>query len=153
MVNLFQGTIDWVVDQVVATSSIVIVYCADQLQLTIPSTPVSQIRKTTDRQGNVKMERSQGDFLISSALLVMPDGNLLEPKAGHIIRKPLTLPDGSAVNWEVIQQFWQDIRWNWDGSQPYEQFEVMSLNGDAPWSYADPYRTLVRVHTKSKGML
>jgi hypothetical protein len=81
----------------------------------------SSLLRVRDSAGSTKVERTECDFLITAADLVI-GGRVVEPKAGdrvHVAAGTKTLI-----------------------------FQVMAPTGEPPFRYSDPARTILRIHTK-----
>jgi hypothetical protein len=84
----------------------------------LPATYGSTLLRVTDRAGRVKVQRTDRDFVMTAALLVL-GGQATTPQRGDTV----TLPSG-------------------------EVFEVTPYESEPAWRWADPFKTMVRAHTK-----
>lgn len=93
--------------------------------VTLQATPSSKLLKLSDGEGGFVYERTDMDWIIPAADLVL-NGEPTEPRRGD------------RITFEV-------------GAYGEEQlFEVMPFGGgeEPPWRWSDPYQTIARVHTK-----
>ena len=120
MTDLIQRGQAWLADQLTTHASRTVVYRRGELGAELVAT-VGRSQYQQD-DGNGLITRSQvRDFLIDThSLLVSIIGSL--PKRGD----------------KIVEI---------DGDQTFV-FEVMSLGGDPPWRYSDPFRLKLRIHTK-----
>jgi hypothetical protein len=87
----------------------------------------SQLLRVSDRQGNVKMERADADFLIEASDLVL-NGSATEPASGDYVDVSI-------------------------GSET-KRYELMPVGSEPAWRYADPTgQSQYRVHTKFRELL
>ena len=95
--------------------------------VTLTASLGSQLLRTTDRQGNTKTERTDRDFILTAAKLIL-GGEQTEPQAGDYV----DLTTGTTT----------------------ERFEVMALPAnEPPWRYCDGNKLMLRVHAKFVGVV
>lgn len=87
----------------------------------------NQVLSGQDRQGNTKVERTECDFILTAADLIL-NGVQREPARGDLVEVTF---DGDSRTWV---------------------FAVMPYLGeDSPWRFCDEFHTTIRVHTKHRG--
>ena len=101
-----------------------VTYRRGALSATVSATLDSQLLRTTDRLGNTKVERTDRDFLITAADLVLA-GQVVTPQRGDQV----DVTFGSVT----------------------ERFEVVAVGTEPHWRYEDNHQMVLRVHTKSIG--
>lgn len=126
MADLSETALAYHASQLIAHQSQTVTYRRGSWSVSISAALGSQLLRLNDRLGNVKVERTDRDFIFKIADLVLHDDQV-EPKRGDTIE----LTQGGVVR----------------------EYEVMSPEGEPAWRYQDPHRTLVRVHTKYKGVI
>jgi hypothetical protein len=94
--------------------------------ITVIGTLASQVMRTSDREGNAKVERPDADAVLTASDYNFGAGQV-EPAAGDIFQ----------VTYGAVTK----------------QFRAMALGSEPAWRYTDPYQTMVRVHTKFIGTL
>lgn len=82
-----------------------------------------KLLRLDDGFGGVRMEWTDLDLLIPAADLVL-GGVAAEPERGDLVRVADEASGGTRI------------------------YEVAPIGGEPPWRYADPHRSIVRVHTK-----
>lgn len=124
--NLFEAAVDLVVDNCndIGIGGVNVDYIIGANVLPMIATLGSQLLKSSDGMGNVKMERTDRDFIIAATYLVL-DGKQFLPVRGHVINLPVAFQGYVAG-----------------------KYEVAMINKDAPWRWADPFNKLVRIHTR-----
>lgn len=85
------------------------------------ATPCQTKLLLSDEAGGARIEWTDRDFLIPAASLVLSGSKVL-PKRGDVI----TQDDGEQVH----------------------TFQVLPYDGEPQWRWSDPYRRIIRVHTK-----
>ena len=101
-----------------------VTYRRGALAVTVLATLDSQLLRTTDRLGNTKVERTDRDFLITAADLVL-GSQVVKPQRGDQV----------------------DVTFG----NVTERFEVVAVGTDPHWRYEDNHQQVLRVHTKSIG--
>ena len=101
-----------------------IIYARGALSVDTRATFGSKLLKLDDGQGGIRMEWTDMDFLIPAEGFAF-DGTPIEPTRGDTVY----LLVGDNV----------------------QTFEVMPFGGEAPWRWADPHQSMIRVHTKHIG--
>ena len=81
----------------------------------------SLLLKVDDGDGGVRMVRTDRDFIVRAADLVL-GGDVVEPQRGDTVRETV----GAAVH----------------------VYEVLAPPGESEWRYSDPHRTILRIHAK-----
>jgi hypothetical protein len=125
MADLLETGMGWLAGQLKANASRPVTYKRGADSVVVQATLGSQLLKTSDRLGNTKVERTDRDFLILAADLVL-NGNQTTPASGDVIE----------VTFGAVTQ----------------KFEVMAIGSEAPWRYSDPHQLMLRIHTKYVGV-
>lgn len=120
MANIFQQGSDWLVDQLGAHATIDVIYQQDAEQIPVKATIGRTIFEQTDAYGVIQKIESR-DYLIQTTHLQVSNTPIL-PKRGDRIRE--SFGDLVAV------------------------YEVMAPGKEPHWRYSDPFRKLLRIHTK-----
>lgn len=121
MADLMATGTQWLSDQLTEHASKTVVYQRGAETVLVSATVGSTLMKLTDDYGNVYMERTDRDYLIPSAALIL-DGVPVRPQRGDVIREPV-------------------------GSETWV-YEVMAPGGEPEWRWSDPHRVILRIHTK-----
>lgn len=125
MADLLRDGMSWLADGLHDQAAQTVTYRRGADTASPKATFGSQLLRTTDGRGNTKIERTERDFIIRAADLVL-GGAVTTPRRGD----------------------WIDVTFG----DVVERFEVMSpTKGEAPWRYSDPYQQMLRVHTKFVG--
>jgi hypothetical protein len=124
MPDLLQTGSDWLADQLKTHASRPVVYRRGLLQVTVQATVGRTLLKLDDGYGGVRMEWTDRDFLVQAADLVLTGAAAL-PERGDVIRETV-------------------------GAKTYV-YEVMAPGKQPAWRWSDPYRKLLRIHTKQVG--
>jgi len=111
----------WLATRQQSTMSQPIVYRRGNDVVAICATIGSTMFQISDEDGGIRMERSDRDFLIVAADLVL-SGSPVKPVRGDTIKQNI---GGTIFTYEVF---------------PY--------NGEQPYRWSDTYRNRFRVHTK-----
>ncbi len=124
MPNLQQKGVAWLTSKIQANASVPAYFVRGSNFVLINQVTLgSQLLKTTDNQGNVKTERTERDFIVAANLLTFDSGaTFVLPQRGDY--------------------------WLLDLGKGLKRYDVMPVGNEAPWRYADPFETLVRMHTK-----
>jgi len=101
-----------------------VTYIRGAQSVSVSATLDSQLLRVSDRLGNTKVERTDRDFLITAADLIL-GGVVATPERGDEVRVTF----GSTV----------------------ERFSVMAPGTEPHWRYEDAHQTLLRVHSKFFG--
>jgi hypothetical protein len=125
MADLLKTGLAWLTEQLADSASQSVVYRRGGVEATVRATFGSKLLKTVGLDGGLQMEWTDLDFCIPSADLVL-NGVTIEPKRGDEVR--VSRADG------VV-----------------ETFEVHDFGGGPAWRWADPHRSMVRVHCKLIG--
>jgi len=120
--NLLKTGASWLAEQLQENASEAVIYRRGSDSVPVQATLGSQLLRSTDRQGFTKMERTERDFIIRAADLIL-SGQLVKPQRGDIV--DILDPDGSTDRFEVV---------------PYGQ--------DAPYRFSDPHQLMFRIHAK-----
>jgi hypothetical protein len=121
MPDLLETGQQWLADQLKTHASRSVVYVRGVEQVAVPATMGRTLLKLDDGYGGVRMEWTDRDFLIPAADLVLA-GNAATPERGDRIRETV-------------------------GAQTLV-FEVMAPGKEPPWRWSDPFRKVLRIHTK-----
>lgn len=125
MGNLAERGAAWLRDKLQANASREVVYSRGASSVTLRATPGSTLLQLDDGTGGTRIERTDRDFLIPAADLVL-GGVAVHPERGDEIREA-------------------------DGGVTYV-FEVLPYGGTEPcWRWADHYRNVYRIHAKLVG--
>lgn len=124
MPDLLQTGQEWLADQLKTHASREVVYVRGGEQVVVRATIGRTLLKLDDGHGGVRIEWTDRDFLILAADLVL-SGAPATPRRGDQIRETV-----GAVT---------------------QIFEVMAPGQEPPWRWSDPFRTLLRIHTKHVG--
>ena len=110
----------WLSEKLRTHASRLVTYQRDAIDVELPATIGRPTYEQDDGEGIITRSQVR-DFLIDTTdLLLSPIGSL--PRRGDRILET-------------------------DGSTTFI-FEVMSLGGEPPWRYSDPFRLKLRIHTK-----
>jgi len=124
MPDLLETAFAWLADQLKAHTSCPVVYRRGSEQVPVLAT-VGQTRlKLDDGLGSVRMEPTDRDFFIQAIDLVLAGEQVL-PQQGDRIHETV-------------------------GTRTFI-YEVMGSAGEPPWLWSDPFRKLLRIHTKQVG--
>jgi hypothetical protein len=121
MPDLLETGQQWLADQLKTHASRWVVYVRGVEQVMVPATIGRTLLKLDDGYGGVRMEWTDRDFLIPAAHLVLA-GSPVTPQRGDRIRE--TVGAHALV------------------------FEVMAPGKEPPWRWSDPFRKVLRIHTK-----
>jgi hypothetical protein len=124
MPDLLQTGSDWLVAQLQAHVSRVVVYQRGAEVVSVLATVGRTLLKLDDGYGNVRIEWTDRDFLIPAVSLVLA-GVAVLPERGDLIRET-------------------------QGATTYV-YEVMAPGKEPAWRWSDVYRNLLRIHTKQIG--
>ncbi len=127
MPNLQQKGVAWLTGRLQANAAVPAYFVRGSNFVLINKVTLgNQLLKTTDNQGNVKTERTEKDFIVAANLLTFDLGlTFVLPQRGDY--------------------------WLLDLGAGLKRYDVMPVGNEAPWRYADPFETLVRMHTKFSG--
>lgn len=120
---LFDG-LSWLGDQLKEHASQPVMYQRDGNDIAVQATIGRTLLQLDDGYGGVRMEWTDRDFLIVAADLILA-GSPIVPKRGDRIRH---------TNGETVGVF-----------------EVMAPGKEPVWRPADPFGTMLRIHTKRIG--
>jgi len=120
MANLLQSGSDWLADQLKTHATVEVVYGQGAEQVTVSATIGRTLFELADQYGIVQKVESR-DYLIQAADLILAGGAVL-PERGDRIRET---QGGTTFVYEVMAP----------GKEPH-------------WRYSDPFRKLLRIHTK-----
>lgn len=124
MADILESGFGWLADQLKAHASRLVTYQRGTEQVTVPATIGRTLLKLDDGFGGVRMEWTDRDFLIHAAELVL-GGSPALPARGDQVRETV-----GAVTFI---------------------YEVMAPGKEPAWRWSDPYRKLLRIHTKHLG--
>ena len=120
MSDLLRDGQHWLADKLTKHASRTVVYRRGELGVELVATIGRSMYDQDDGEGIITRSQVR-DFLIDTNLLLLSIIGSL-PRRGD----------------QVIE---------FDGDKTFI-FEVMSLGGDPPWRYSDPFRLKLRIHTK-----
>ena len=128
MADMISSGLSWLAGQLKTNVSQTVTYKRGIQSVSIQATFASQILRTSDGQGNSKIERPDADFVFTTADLNFGSG-VVEPAAGDIVQVVF-----GAVT---------------------KQFKLMPMAGgsEPAWRYCDAYQIEVRCHTKFIGTI
>ncbi|MCR4411347.1 MAG: hypothetical protein NUV77_02850 [Thermoguttaceae bacterium] len=121
MPDLLETGQQWLADQLKTHASRSVIYVRGGEQVAVRATIGRTLLKLDDGYGGVRMEWTDRDFLIPAADLMLA-GSPATPQRGDRIRET-------------------------SGSQTFV-FEVMAPGKEPPWRWSDPFRKMLRIHTK-----
>lgn len=119
---MLQAGATWLAGQLAANASVPVTYRRGSSTVNVDASLGSQLLRVSDGKGGTKVERTERDFLINSAELVL-GGLLVLPRRGDQV--DVSLPDGTL-----------------------ETFEVAAPRGEAEWRWCDGFHTRLRIHAK-----
>ena len=125
MPDLLQTGSDWLADQLKTHASRQVVYRRGALQVAVQATVGRTLLKLDDGYGGVRMEWTDRDFLVHASDLVLGGSQTL-PERGDLIRE---MQGGKTFVYEVLAP----------GKEP-------------AWRWSDPFRKVLRIHTKLVGV-
>jgi hypothetical protein len=125
MADLLKTGLAWLTGQLAAHVSQEVVYRRGGAEAAVRATVGQKLLRLAEADGGIRMEWTDLDLCIPAVDLVV-GGVAIEPERGDEIR--VTRADG------VV-----------------ETFEVHAFGGEPPWRWADPHRSMVRVHLKLVG--
>jgi len=129
MSNILATGMTWLSDQLAENVSDTVTYRRAAQHCSISATPGSSLLRVSDSAGAVRTLRTDKDFIFDAATLKLDGTNVTEPQRGDLI--DVTGADSVTRRYEAL---------------PYGTNEPV-------FRYSDPERTIVRVHTKSKGIV
>jgi len=118
--NLLKQGSDWLVDQFHTFATVDVVYDQAGQQVSVPATIGRTIFEQTDSFGVVQKFESR-DYLIQTSQLVWAGNEVLPKRGDRILETP--------------------------GSTTFV-YEVMAPGKEPHYRYSDPFRKLLRIHTK-----
>lgn len=127
MTNLLKTGATWLASQLKDSASETVVYARDTTSASVQAAFGSQLLRVSDGKGNTKIERTERDFLITAADLVL-GGVLTTPQPGDLVYVAL---DGVTEKYEVMPP----------------------APSEAAWRYSDATKTILRIHAKFRGMV
>lgn len=107
--------------QLKAIASQTVLYSRGGISAQVSATFGNKLLKLDDGEGGIRMEWTDIDFCIPYADLIL-DGEQITPKRGDMIE--VSTPEGTQL------------------------YEAFPYGGESPWRWADPHRSMVRVHAK-----
>jgi hypothetical protein len=123
MANLLETGASWLADQLKAHASHSVTYIRGTEQVAVQAT-IGKTEFEIDDESGIIIRSQSRDFLIQAADLQLGSVESL-PVAGDLIRDT-------------------------QGSNTFV-YEVMAPGNEPPYRYSDPFRKLLRVHTKHVG--
>ena len=120
MSDLLRDGQNWLADKLTKHASRTVVYRRGELGVELVATIGRSMYDQDDGEGIITRSQVR-DFLIDTNLLLFSIIGSLPRRGDQVI--------------EI------------DGDKTFI-FEVMSLGGDPPWRYSDPFRLKLRIHTK-----
>lgn len=125
MPNLLKSGLAWLTQTLIANASEPVVYRRGADEVEVDAVFGAKLMKISDAAGWLRVEWSDMDFCIAAASLVVC-GDVVTPAEDDEVT--ITLDDGSRETYRVYR-FEQEPAWRW----------------------ADPHRSMVRIHTKQVG--
>jgi len=119
--DILRDGIDWLGDQLKMHASRQVIYQRGVYSLTVQATVGRTLLKLNDGYGGVRMVWTDRDFVIVADDLIL-GGQKTLPRRGDRIQETA---DGKTLTYEVLAP----------GNEP-------------EWRWSDPYRRLLRIHTK-----
>ncbi len=126
MSDMLQDASDWLADQLATYAAQQVTYTRGARSITLAATLGESKLRTTDRGGNVKVERTDRDFIITAADLDFGAGPC-DPEAGDTI----TLTQAGKT----------------------KRYEVLPYGKDEPVFRPEPGGAGIRIHAKYRGTL
>lgn len=118
---MVQDGMDWIADQLGTYAGRTVTYRHGDSTVSVTATVGYSLLKLTDEYGNVQMVRTERDYIIATADLVL-GGLEITPQRGDRI----TDVEGTRTN----------------------IYEVLTPAGEPVWRWSDSYRVRRRIHTK-----
>lgn len=122
MANLLKSGLAFLTAQLAAHASETVVYRRGSDSVSVAATVGQKLLRITDLDGGSRLEYTDLDFLIPTDQLIL-SGDAILPERGDIIER--TLDDGT------------------------ERYEVSPYGNDPAWRFADPHKSIVRIHTEA----
>jgi hypothetical protein len=119
--DLMANGMAWLADQLQAHASEPVVYQRGSEQVALCATFGSTLLKLDDGAGGIRMERTDRDFLIPAASLVL-SGSPVLPKEGD----------------KILHAYGSSLH----------TFQVLPYANEPQWRWSDPFRKMLRIHTK-----
>lgn len=119
--DVLQRSAEWLARQIEAHASREVRYRRGASVLTTQAAVGRTEFEIDDGQGGVRIEHWDRDFLMRADGFIL-DGRPAEPQSGDRVEEPT--PQGTFI------------------------YEVLAPAGHPVWRYDDPYRQMIRVHTK-----
>lgn len=126
MADLIQTGMDWLGDQLRANVAQTVTYSRGPRSVSLSATLGSTAFRIGDPLGGTRIERTDRDFLIAVADLIL-GGLTVLPERGDEVR--VTRADGATV----------------------DVYEVLAPGGEPVFRWSDSHRTTIRIHTKHVG--
>ena len=123
-VDVIERGLDWLTTKLNAFAAQQVSYRRGSAELAVCATFGRTLLKLDDGYGGIRMEWTDRDFLIPAAKLIL-SGSATLPQRGDVIRETRS---GTTFVYEVLAP----------GSEP-------------AWKWADPFRKMIRIHTKQVG--
>ncbi len=124
MADLFLEGMTWLADQLKEHAAQPVVYRRGSAEVVVSATFGRTLLKLEDGYGGVRMEWTDRDFLIQADDLLL-GGTTTVPQRGDVIRET----QGTRI---LV-------------------YEVMAPGREPPWRWSDPFRKVLRIHTKQVG--
>jgi len=121
MADILQAGLAWQTLQFQKFSSQMVTYARKYQSVDVPAMLGKKLLKIDDGFGGWRIQWTDMDFLIASAVLMF-DVEPIIPHRGDIIH----LPIGNQI----------------------QNFEVFPFGNDPPWRWTEPNQTMLRIHTK-----
>lgn len=121
MTDVLESANQWLLEELRAHASRPVVYRRGADEVTVQAIIGRTLLKLDDGYGSVRMEWTDRDFLIAAEDLIL-GGQRVLPKRGDQILE--TQEDKTLV------------------------YEVLAPGNEPEWRWSDPYRQLLRIHTK-----
>ena len=121
MADLLQRGASWLADRLQDQAAHQVVYERGASMVALQATFGSSLLKVDDGDSGVRMVRTDRDFIVRAADLVL-GGDVVEPQRGDTVRETV----GAAVH----------------------VYEVLAPPGEPEWRYSDQHRTILRIHAK-----
>lgn len=124
MADFLNTAVNWLSDRMVANASQTVTYRRAAASVSISATLGSSMLRINDAAGRSRVERTDRDFIVRSADLILSGSATTPARGDHI---DLTI-----------------------GGTIY-RYDVMSPVGEPPWRYSDSHNKMMRIHTKYIG--
>lgn len=124
---MLQDGMAWLNDKLRKHVSRQVIYRRGRQSATVTATVGMTLLKLGDEYGGVRIERTDRDYLIAAADLVL-GGQQIEPERGDVI---------------------EDVN---DPGELLRRYEVRAPENEPAWRWSDPFKIVARIHTKYVGV-